>query len=127
MIPLTIWNFIKAHGSTILLVVVLVVGYGMFRRNDAGWAATVSKLNASHQQEISKIIDDKKVEEEEHAAEVKTLHDTLDKVQKAYDDATTAVVHQETVEEHAIVKKYTNDNVGLAELVADKFGLAVQK
>ena len=128
MVPLTvIWNFVKAHASTILLVIALVVGYGLFRHNNAKWADTLTKVNAAHQQEIATVAKDRQVEEEEHAAEVKTLTDTLDKVQKAYNAATTAVVHQETVEEHAIVVKYSNDNEGLAQLVAEKFGLTVVK
>ena len=127
MVPLAIWNFVKKHASTILLAVALVVGYGFYRHSQTSWADTVAKLDTSHQVALDQVAKDRQLEEEEHATEVKTLHETLDKVQKAYDAATTAVVHNETVEEHAIVKKYAADNGGLAQLVAEKFGLVVVK
>ena len=122
-----VWNFIKAHWQTLLLVVCLAVGYMWFRGNQAGWAKTVADLNAAHQVEIDKIAQDHKVEEQQHAQELQALQDQIAKIQADYAAAQAALAQQQTQEQQQIVKKYGNDADGLANLLAGKLGFVVVK
>lgn len=123
----TIWNFIKANWQMILLLVVIAVGYAWIRHQQAGFADTLKQLNDSHQVEIDKINKDHQIEDAEHAAELKTLQDSVAKIQADYVAAQAALAIQQTQEQQQIVKKYGNDADGLATLTASKFGFVVVK
>jgi len=120
--------FIKAHLSTILLVLVICCALGALQHQRSNFANDVKKLNDSHQTEIDQITHNKAIEEQQHADEVKELHDSLAKIQSNFADVSAQVVVHQSQEQSAIVKKYGNDMDGLADLTASKFpGLAVQK
>jgi hypothetical protein len=123
----TVWNFIKAHWQAIALVLVIAVGYGWIHHLQAGYVDTIKKLNDSHQVEIDKIKQDHVVEEQQHAAELKALQDSIAKIQADYVAAQAALQQQQTQEQKDIVKKYGNDADGLANLLAGKMGFVVTK
>lgn len=122
-----VWNFLKAHWQTILLVVVIVVGYGWIHHQQAGFAKAIADLNAAHQAEIDKINTARTKEEQEHAAELKQLQDSMAKIEADFAAAQAALDDQKNQERKDIVKKYGNDADGLAGLLADRLGFVVVK
>lgn len=120
-----VYEFLKKNWAAILLVVLLCVGYAWIRHQQAQTAAIIRELDNSHQVELEKIIDARAKEEAAHAAQVKILLDSLAKIQAEYEVAQLELERQKNVQRKEIVKKYSNDVDGLAQLAAEKLGLLV--
>jgi TolA-binding protein len=121
-----IWNFLKAHWQTILLVVVLAVGFAWVKRQNSLNAAAIAQLNQSHQQEIDTINKARQDEETQHQQELQQYQQQLAQIQQEYAAAQAQLQQQQTQEQNNIVQKYHNDAAGLADLTASKFGFVVQ-
>jgi TolA-binding protein len=121
----TVWGFVKAHWQVIVLCLVVGVGYGWLKHQQAGFAATLSKLNASHQTEVDQITRARADEETQHQHELQQLQTSLAQIQQQYTDAQAALAAKQTQEQQAIVKKYGDDAEGLAQLLGSKMGFTV--
>jgi hypothetical protein len=124
---LNIFTLLKKYWQPIVLVVLLSIGYAYFVHQQSNFAATLKQLNDSHQTEVDQITQAAATEQKQHAAETKELQDSLTKIQSDYAAQQQLVVVQETQETQTIIKKYNNDNDGLAALLASKIGLTVTK
>jgi hypothetical protein len=121
-----IFNFLKAHWGVIALVGVLGVGYGWFHHQQALNVVAIAQINASNQVEINAINKARADEEAQHAQEQQALQSSLAAAQQQFEQASAALAVKQHVEQTTIAKQYANDPVGLAQLVATKFGFVVQ-
>lgn len=120
------WNFLKAHWQAILLVFVVVAGYGWIRHQSSLNAQAIAKLNTAHQVEIDTINKARQDETTQHQQELQQLQTSLDQLQQQYAQAQAALQVQQKQEQAQIVKQYGNDVSGLAQLAASKLGFTVQ-
>lgn len=121
----SIKNFVVAHWH-VLLAAIVVVGVVYWWTN-RGAQAAISQLNMANQQEITTIQKAFVAEQAQHQQEMTNLQATLDQVQQQYQDAQARLVAQQAQEQAQIIKNYGNDPVGLANLLAEKFGFQVQQ
>jgi 23S rRNA pseudoU1915 N3-methylase RlmH len=120
-----VWAFIKAHWQLIVLALVVGIGYGYIKHQQAGFADALSKANAANAVEVSQINAARAQEEQQHQKELQDLQTQLGNIQQQYAEAQQALQAKQATEEVQIVKQYGNDTSGLAQLVAQKFGFVV--
>lgn len=122
---LVVWEFLKKNWQAALLVIVFIIGFVWIQRQQADAAAVIQKMNDSHQVELEKITLARAKEEADHAVQLKQLKESIDKIQANYEAAQQELERQKLAQRKDIVKKYSNDVDGLAQLTADKLGLQV--
>jgi cytoskeletal protein RodZ len=121
----SVWKFMVAHWHVLVVAIVVVVGVCWWK--DCHASAAISQINKANQQEIATVQKALDTEQAQHQQEVAQLQTTLDQVQKQYQVAQDQLVVQQAREQTQIVKKYSNDPVGLANLLAGKMGFTVQQ
>jgi len=120
-----IWGFIQKHWQAILLVVVLAGGYAWLQHQQSTFATTLQQIDASHQTEIDQINKARETEKAQHEAQLEHLQQSLERIQQEYSQAQASIIATQTAQQKQIVQTYSNDSVGLAKLLADKFGFVV--
>jgi len=121
----SILGFIRVNWQAILLIVVVICGYAWLRHRQNDATAVLVKLDASHQLEIDTITKARADENEKHAAQVQLLNTSLEQIQDDYARKIAAISSTQVAQQKLIVKKYDNDVVGLANVLADKLGFVV--
>lgn len=119
------WLVVKKWWGLIVLVAATILGYFFFRRQEDSFADKFKKLQDSHDQEI-KAIDDARIEEEKaHEANLKKMQDTLDAVQKQYDQQEKDLDAKKKAEIADLVKQYHDDPDTLAQKLSEATGFQV--
>lgn len=119
------WLIIKKWWGLAALIVMTILGYLFFRREQQSLADQFKKLQDSHDQEI-KAIDDARIEEEKaHEANLKKMQDTLDAVQKQYDQQEKDLDDKKKAEIADLVKQYSDDPDTLAQKLSEATGFQV--
>jgi len=120
-----VWNFLKNNWQVVVLVVALAAGYAWIRQQQADTAHVIEQMNDAHQVEVEKINNARTIEQTEHAQQLKILQDSIAKIQTDYVAAQKQLEEQQAAQRSEIVKKYSDDSAGLAQLAAEKLGLEV--
>ena len=119
-----LWSFVASHWRAWILATVALVAYGAWKNHTAN--AAIVALNAANQQEVAQINAARAQEEAQHQQEVQQLQDSLAQIQTQYQQAQAQLAAQQAAEQKQIVKQYSNDPTGLANLLAGKLGFHVQ-
>lgn len=119
------WAFVKKYWQVGLLVVGVIVGVFIFKKTDDSFTDRLKKIQNAHDEEMKKIEEAHAQEEREHEANVKKLQDTLDTIQKQYDDAKKDLDVSKKKQIEDIIKKYQNDPDALAKQLSDMTGFTI--
>ena len=119
-------EFLKKYWAVLLLIVVVVVGFAWIRQQQADWAGLVDNLTDSHHAEIERINKAREEEARQHAEQLLRLKEEIAKIELEYSQAVEELQKEREKRQKEIVKKYGNDTEGLANLLADNFGLIVK-
>ena len=115
----------KKYWQVGLLLAGVIIGAFIFKKTDDSFADRLKKIQDAHDEEMKKIEKAHVQEEREHEANVKKLQDTLDTIQKQYDDAKKDLDVSKKKQIENIVKKYHNDPDALAKQLSDVTGFTI--
>lgn len=122
---LTFWAYVKKYWSYVALVLAVIFGYLLFRREQVDFADQLKKIQDAHDEELKKIQDARAQEEKQHEENEKKLQSALDAVQKQYDDAKKDLDAKKKKEIEDLVKQYGNDPTALAQKLSEATGFTI--
>ncbi len=120
---LPIWNFVKKNWQLFLVVAIMIGAYSWVQRQQNMTANMLQELNNAHVVEIEKIEKAKQLEAEQHAKQLQELRESITKIELNYTLALEQIQREKNQNRIEIVKKYSHDIDGLAELTAEKLDL----
>lgn len=119
------WTYVKKFWSLALLIIGAVVAFVLFRRKESTFVDRLQQINALHAEEIQKINSIREEEARQHEANLKQLQDTLDMVQRRYDEAKRNLDDKKRREVEDIVKRFSNDPDALAKKLSEATGFKI--
>lgn len=108
-----------------VVIPLCLFAYRFFVSKKNMYELDISALRDIHQLEIDKINAIREEEKKLHEQNLKRLQDTLDSVQKKYDDSIKQLDEKQKKRVEKIVKKYSNDTKGLAEELSKSTGFEI--
>lgn len=108
-----------------LLVIGGIAAVIVFRQREVSFADEYQKIKAVHDEELKQIQDARAEEQRQHQANVKKLQDTLDAVQKHYDEAKKDLDTKKKKEIEELVKQYKDDPGALAKKLSESTGFTI--
>jgi len=119
------WTYVKKFWSLALLIIGAVVAFVLFRRKESTFVDQLQQINALHAEEIQKINSIREEEARQHEANLKQLQDTLDMVQRRYDEAKRNLDDKKRREVEDIVKRFSNNPDALAKKLSEATGFKI--
>lgn len=121
----TVWIYVKKYWSLAALVVGVIAAVFVFRKREISFADEFKKINDVHNEELKKIQEARAEEQRQHAENERKLKETLDAVQKHYDDAKKDLDTKKKKEVEDLVKQYKDDPDTLARKLSEATGFTV--
>lgn len=119
------WVTVKKYWSLVALIVGSVAAFLFFKRSGTSFADNLKKIQDAHNEEIKKIQEAREEEKRQHEENLKKLQETLDIVQKHYDDAKADLDSKKKAQVEELVKKYNDDPTELAKKLSEATGFVV--
>lgn len=117
--------FIKKYWQLLALVVASVVAIIVFKQQDSSFVERLKSIQDSHDIALKKINDAREEEKKQQAINQQKLQDTLELVQKQYDDALVELNAKKKKEIKEIVSQYGDDPVELAKQLSAATGFSI--
>lgn len=121
----TAWLYVKKYWGIAVLVVGSIAAFFLFRQQGESFADNLKKIQDAHNDEVKKIQDARAEEQRQHEVNVKKLQDTLDAVQKHYDEAKEQLDSKKKREIEEIVKQHGDDPDELAKKLSEATGFVI--
>lgn len=121
----TIWAYVKKWWGLAALVIGAVVAFFVFRGQSTNFAERLKALQDVHDEELKKISDIRAQEQKEHIQNEKRLQETLDAVQRHYDEAKKQLDEKKKAEVEDIVTKFGDDPDAMARKLAEATGMTI--
>lgn len=126
MVPLLkIWATIKKYWSLFALVAGAIAAVVVFRQQGSSFSDDLKRVKDAHDEEIRRIEAAREEERLQHLANEEKLKDTLEAVQRHYDDAKRDLDSKKKAQVEELVKKYNDDPVALAKQLSALTGLTI--
>lgn len=120
-----IWSYVKKYWSYAALLLAVIFGYLLFKKEQIDFADALKKIQEAHEEEIRKIQEAREEERRQHEANLKRLQDTLDAVQKQYDDAKKDLDTKKKKEIEDLVKQFGDNPDELAKKLSEATGFVI--
>lgn len=117
--------YVKKYWQVGVLVVVVLVGFFLFRSKTSDFSNRLKDINAAHDKEIKKINDARDEEKRKLQENERILKLALDEVKKNYESAKLELSKKKEKEIIRIVKEYGNNPVELAEQLSSSTGFKI--
>lgn len=121
----TAWTYVKKYWGIAVLVVGSIAAFFLFRQQGESFADNLKKIQDLHADELKKIQDARAEEARQHEVNVKKLQETLDAVQKHYDEAKEQLDSKKKREIEEIVKQHGDDPDELAKKLSEATGFTI--
>ena len=118
-------TYAKKYWGFVALVVGVIAAVVIFRQREISFADEYKKIKDVHDEELKRIQDVRAKEQRQHEANIKQLQDTLEAVQKHYDDAKKDLDTKKKKEIEELVKQYKDDPDTLAKKLSEVTGFTV--
>lgn len=119
------WVGIKRHWQLAALITGTVVGYVLFRRREISFVDDYRQIQEAHRAELLKIEEARQEERKQHEENENRLKNTLDAVQKQYDEQKKQLNQKKKAEVEQIVKDYSNKPEELAKQLSAVTGFTI--
>jgi flagellar biosynthesis/type III secretory pathway M-ring protein FliF/YscJ len=120
-----IWTAVKKYWSYVVLIVGAIIAFFLFRKQGIDLATNLQKARDSHDEEIKKINEAREEERRQHELNVKKLQESLDVVQKHYDDAKKDLDSKKKKEIEELVRQFKDDPEALAKKLSEATGFSI--
>jgi len=120
-----IWLYIKKYWHLGLVAVASVVGYLLLRKEREGFSEQLKKLQEAHDDEIKAVLNAHEEERRQHEENLKKLKETMERVQRQYDDAKKVLDEKKKKKIVQLVQQYGDDPNELAKQLSSVTGFNV--
>lgn len=120
-----LWLYIKKYWQLGLIAVASVAGYLLLRKEREGFSEQLKKLQEAHDDEIKAVLVAHEEERRQHEENLKKLKETMEHVQRQYDDAKKVLDEKKKKKIVQLVQQYGDDPNELAKQLSSVTGFNV--